>query len=196
MRGPDSAKDVLQRLDRSFHQGPVSQRLVHPFDFGNAEEVLDNNLLYTLSAKSFPWRDQIEASSHLLVIGPRGCGKTTVFRSMSFRCLADAGKADEVLGKPFVGLYISCNREFRLRFSALDPGILLGRENDIRHYFNLIVLREFTTSLIACQLNRRLAQSDLDAFRGFIRGQAMMPESADADMASLEEIEAGITCDS
>ena len=138
MRRAESAREVRDHWERSFSQSAMRQKLVHPFDFGNAEEVLDNQLLYELSAKSFPWRDKIEASSHLLVIGPRGCGKTTVFRSMSLRCLADADKLDDALSRPFVGLYISCNREFRLRFSALDRDLLRCREDELRHYLNLI----------------------------------------------------------
>ncbi|MGA2616291.1 MAG: protein kinase [Thermoguttaceae bacterium] len=193
MRRPDSATEVLQHFESSLHQGAISQELRHPFDFGNAEEVLDNNLLYALSAKSFPWRDQIEASSHLLVIGPRGCGKTTVFRSMSFRCMADAGKAEEALERPFIGLYVSCNREFRLRFSALDAGMLLRRETDLRHYFNMIVLREFTTCLIACQASHRLAESDVAAYRGFVTHHASLLQPGNSEKASLGEIEAQIT---
>jgi hypothetical protein len=86
---------ILDHFERSFGHGAVRQQLIHPFDFGNAEEVMDNSLLYSLAAKTFPWRDQIESSSHLLVIGPRGCGKTTVFRSLSFKCLADADQIDD-----------------------------------------------------------------------------------------------------
>ena len=109
MHRPSDAYEVLEHFQNSFQIGQVRQTLQRPFDFGNAEEILDNELLYNLAAKHFPWRDKIESSSNLLIIGPRGCGKTTVFRSMSFNCLADAGLSDEVLSKTYIGLYISCN---------------------------------------------------------------------------------------
>ena len=121
MRRPNDAYEVLEHFENSFQIGEVKQTLQRPFDFGNAEEILDNELLYNLAAKQFPWRDKIESSANLLIIGPRGCGKTTVFRSMSFNCLADAGLSEEVLSKTYIGLYISCNKDFRQRFSALGP---------------------------------------------------------------------------
>jgi energy-coupling factor transporter ATP-binding protein EcfA2 len=168
MRRPEDAREILERFERSFAHGTVRQELIHPFDFGNAEEVMDNSLLYSLAAKSFPWRDQIESSSHLLVVGPRGCGKTTVFRSMSFVCLADAGEIDNALSKPYLGLYVSCNKEFRQRFSAIDRQTLLARQDDIRHYFNLIVLREFSSVLVALSNANQIIDADLRAVAAFL----------------------------
>ena len=105
MRRPDSAREILDHFNNSFQTGEIRQILQRPFDFGNAEEILDNELLYSLAAKHFPWRDKIESSANLLIIGPRGCGKTTVFRSMSFNCLADVGRIDEALSQSYIGLY-------------------------------------------------------------------------------------------
>lgn len=169
MRRPENAQELLDRFERSFTHGAVRQELLHPFDFGNAEEVMDNSLLYSLAAKSFPWRDQIETSSHLLVIGPRGCGKTTVFRSMSFMCLADAGRIDDAISRPYIGLYVSCNKEFRQRFSALSRDVLIARQDDLRHYFNLIVLRELASALAALFKAGHLFDSDVEAVHGFIQ---------------------------
>lgn len=192
LRRPSDARDVFDRFKRSFEQGAPRQKLKHPFDFGNAEEVMDNSLLYSLSAKSFPWRDQIEASSHLLVIGPRGCGKTTVFRSLSFKCLADAGKLTDALSRTYVGLYISCNKEFRQRFSALDRDVLTRRQDDIRHYFHMVVLREFLSSLNSCAVSSLLLETDRQAVVAFIRTETHLldgaPESAWIDWPAIESL--------
>lgn len=192
MRRPEDAMEILERFERSFAQGSVKQELLHPFDFGNAEEVMDNSLLYSLAAKSFPWRDQIEASSHLLVIGPRGCGKTTVFRSLSFRCLADAGQIEKALQRPYLGLYVSCNKEFRQRFSAIDKDILVSRQDDIRHYFNLIVLRELASVFVALSNEGRLFDTDLIALQQFLMNQAD-DNIIQGSAASAAEIEAQVT---
>jgi hypothetical protein len=191
MRRPEDARGILEHFERSFGQGAVRQQLIHPFDFGNAEEVMDNSLLYSLAAKTFPWRDQIESSSHLLVIGPRGCGKTTVFRSMSFKCLADADQIEAGLARPYLGLYISCNKEFRQRFSAIDRAILLARQDDVRHYFNLIVLRELATALTACAERSHLLDPDLSALNSFLRGH--LPSLVITPLANSADLEARVT---
>lgn len=194
MRRPSDAVEILNRFENSFGQGELRQELRHPFDFGNAEEVMDNSLLYELSAKSFPWRNQIEASSHLLVIGPRGCGKTTVFRSLSFKCMADANKISEALDRSYLGLYVSCNREFRLRFSAIEPSILERRQGDVRHYFHLIVLRELLASLAACASAQLLVDADLKAVSEFVSNHLIdVVDVADDIGDSLRRLEAAIT---
>lgn len=160
-------KDIYEN---GFPKGKVKQTLVQPFDFGNAEEVIDNSLLYELATQTFPWRDKIESSANLLVVGPRGCGKTTVFRSMSYNCLADAGKIEEAQSLNYIGLYISCNKDFRQRFSALDAKTLEGNDNEFRHYFNLLVLREF--SVILCNTlehGKNISRHDLEGYITFLQ---------------------------
>ncbi|GEM_PF-3150299 len=194
MRRPDDAGEVLKHFDENFERGTLKQKLVRPFDFGNAEEVMDNSLLQELAAKSFPWKDKIESSSNLLLIGPRGCGKTTVLRAMSFNCLADAGKIDDALSRDYLAFYISCNKEFRLRFSSLDPDSLRGRDHDIQHYFNLLVLREFIDALAACHRMAKLSPHDIETIRRFLSEKAaFLTVPTHVTAVRLEEIKATIT---
>lgn len=171
LRRPENPKEIYRSYHDNFPRGSIQQRLKHPFDFGNSEEVLDNKLLHSLAAETFPWKERIENSSNLLVIGPRGCGKTTIFRSMSFVCLADADKLQDALSRTYIGLYISCNKDFRQRFSSLDEDILKSRENEVRHYFNLLVLREYIGTLKACEKGENLLESDLTVFLEFIEAK-------------------------
>lgn len=60
LRRPDDPGYILEHFEANFPKGQVQQKLLQPFDFGNAEEVTDNNLLYQLSTKRFPWRDKID----------------------------------------------------------------------------------------------------------------------------------------
>jgi len=193
MRRPDDASEILEHFKNSFQTGEVRQTLQRPFDFGNAEEILDNELLYDLAAKHFPWRDKIESSANLLIIGPRGCGKTTVFRSMSFNCLADAGRREEVISQTYFGLYISCNKEFRQRFSALDGMLLSRRAMELRHYFNLLVIREFVTALTACHSWGELGETDVNAIQQFLDERAGIRVERSADLKSiLSDIQSAI----
>lgn len=190
LRRPNDAIDLLHQFDSHSTRGSFKQTLTHPFDFGNAEEVLDNELLYKLAAKSFPWGDRLQSSSNLLVIGPRGCGKTTVFRAMSFTCLADAGEIDDALARSYVGLYISCNKEFRQRFSALPPDTLVARAGEIRHYFSLLVVRELTSALLSCRQHGHLQDADIRNYRRFLADRLGAPlPQLDSDSA-LRDIEA------
>lgn len=111
---------------------------------------------------------QDRSSANLLVIGPRGCGKTTVFRSLSFNCLADANQINDALERPYLGLYISCNKDFRQRFSAIESEVLQKQEDSVRHYFNLLVLREFVGALIACNKVGGVGENDLKNFCRFV----------------------------
>ena len=185
MRRPDDAIEILEHFETFFQRGEVKQTLQRPFDFGNAEEILDNALLYDLAAKRFPWRDRIESSANLLIIGPRGCGKTTVFRSMSFNCLADAGRREEVLSKTYIGLYISCNKDFRLRFSALDRELIARRATELRHYFNLLVAREFVTTLIACHNWGELGRRDVKVAQQFFYDRVGIQVAQSANQGSI-----------
>jgi energy-coupling factor transporter ATP-binding protein EcfA2 len=194
LRQRESAGVLLQDINKYYPRGSFEQHLTRPFDFGNAEEVMDNKLLHQLASTSFPWKDKIESSSHMLIVGPRGCGKTTVFRSLSFNCLADADQMGEALSRPYVGLYISCNKEFRLRFSALAPEVLKHREEDLRHYFNLLVLREFAAVMIACHEKSQLGHQDVQQFAEFCReacGLATKPASPPRTL--LRSIESRVT---
>lgn len=174
LRRPEDARELLREFQELFPRGTLKQTLKTPFDFGNAEEVMDNGLLQKLAAKSFPWRGKIESSANLLLIGPRGCGKTTVFRSMSFTCLADAGKLEEALKLDYVGLYVSCTRDFRQQFSAMDRAVLKRREREIRHYFNLLILREFLSSLVACCEASKLTETVVVSVAEFVREKAFL----------------------
>jgi energy-coupling factor transporter ATP-binding protein EcfA2 len=193
LRRPEDPGPLLDQFDAHVTRGSLKQELTRPFDFGNAEEVMDNALLQKLAAKSFPWRQHIESSANMLVIGPRGCGKTTVFRSASFVCIADAGEIDDAIARQYIGLYISCNKDFRQRFSSL-PGESLTRLGDeIRHYFALLVLRELTSSVWSCWQHERISPGDVAKYAHFVRTRARieLPDTTQPE-AILREIETSV----
>jgi serine/threonine protein kinase len=168
LRRPEDSEELLNSFASNTWPNQITQLLKTPFDFGNAEELLDNKLLKNLSSKQFPWFDRIESSSHVLVIGPRGCGKTTVFRSLSFSCNADAGLLGEAISKPYVGLYISCTKEFRQKFSTLSAERLRSRHAELRHYFNLLIAREATIALKALIVGDLLNQTEISQYTAFL----------------------------
>ncbi len=69
------------------HEGDNdTARLQTPFDFLSCEQIGDAPfLLRALYSDRFLGLREMESRNNLVVTGPRGCGKSTVFRSMSLR---------------------------------------------------------------------------------------------------------------
>ncbi len=98
----------------------------------------------------------------------------------------------DALSAPYLGLYISCTLEFRQRFSAIDKKVLKNRQDDIRHYFNLIVLRELASVFVALEQENQLLDADFGAFLNFLKTHANELNINDEFNGSTE-VEAEIT---
>ncbi len=76
----------LQTLDSDFEQRAAlgSVRLLTPFDFLSCEQIGEAAiLLRALYSDRFLGLSEIESQNNVVVTGPRGCGKSTIFRSLS-----------------------------------------------------------------------------------------------------------------
>ena len=101
--------------------------------------------------------------------------------------------SEEVLSKTYIGLYISCNKDFRQRFSALNRDVLTRRDAELRHYFNLLVAREFVTTLDACHRCGRLGETDVKVVRRFLSERVGIEVAQATDpKAILSDIQSAI----
>lgn len=127
--------------------------MTNPFEFISAEHIADDRLLEQIFARSCPWLGKIEGADPCLVTGPRGCGKSTIFRWLSLRTHLHKSAADISKFK-ITGFYISCSIDLhnRLGWIVTDSQADTLKQGII-HYFNLIVTREVLQSLI--QISRR-----------------------------------------
>ncbi len=112
-RQPSKLFKRLEKADEDFvvEQRKVSQeaRLVTPFDYLSCEQIGDSHsLLKALYSRMFLGLQQIESRNNLVLTGPRGCGKSTVFKSLSLRhrSLVSDNDPKEI---QYIGIYYRCD---------------------------------------------------------------------------------------
>jgi hypothetical protein len=133
--------------------------LFSPFEFISAEHIANDQLLVAIFAKTCPWLEKVAGPDPCLVTGPRGCGKSTIFRWLSLKAHLHKPFAD-VADTRIAGFYLSCSIDLQNRLSWIKSQAMAERfRADIVHYFNLLAAREIvnTLALIAERQDREVS---------------------------------------
>ncbi len=111
-RNPEGLHRKLRALDDNFREKNrehASASMVTPFDYPNCEQMGNSHLLLrNLYSNRLLGLNEIMARSNLVLTGPRGCGKTTVFRALSLEYLLFVESSD-LSNLEFIGVYYRCD---------------------------------------------------------------------------------------
>ncbi len=117
-RNPRALMDKLNSLGDQYvveKKNPHS-RLVTPFDYPNCEQIGNSHLLLkNLYSDRLLGLSDIQARSNLVLTGPRGCGKTTVFRALSLEYLVSTN-GDNPNDVKYIGIYYRCHDDLYFSF--------------------------------------------------------------------------------
>ena len=106
LRRLDSIGDEYQRLS---NKDSKNSALVTPFDYPSCEQIGNSHLLLkNLYSDRLLGLPEIHARLNLVLTGPRGCGKTTVFRALSLDYLTSI-EDDDPSNMEYVGIYYRCD---------------------------------------------------------------------------------------
>lgn len=133
---------------RAYAPSMGTSSLRNPFEYISAEQISSDALLLDLFATT-PWLDEVASADPCLVTGPRGCGKSTMFRWLALRTHLHGSEPLDLNKLNICGFYISCTADLQNRFGWIkSPEQADKHEKEIVHYFSLLLSREIMLTLL------------------------------------------------
>jgi energy-coupling factor transporter ATP-binding protein EcfA2 len=130
--------------------GLGGQAMTSPFEFVSAENISDDQVFIELFAET-PWLSRVASRDAYLITGPRGCGKSTLMRWLALKTQLLRPTPD-LDGFGIAGFFISCSASLEGRFGWMrDEHVVERHQDDLVHYFNLVLATEVIDTLIAMQ---------------------------------------------
>ncbi|NQT59978.1 MAG: protein kinase, partial [Bacteroidetes bacterium] len=111
-RRPRKLFDRLKEIDSEFDKiqtDKAVKEITDPFEYLSCEQIGDSHgLLRALYSDRFLGLSDIETRNNLVLTGPRGCGKSTVFKSLSLQhhLIINEDIPDKLT---YIGIYYRCD---------------------------------------------------------------------------------------
>lgn len=148
-----SAKSMFDQFEQAWLEAhPIEMSAMnHPFEFIAAELIHSDERFVELFSEECPWLQFCRRPDPVYLHGPRGCGKSTLFRMLSVKTIlsiTDQEKMKKAYDEtPFFGVFISCSSELRSRFWLLQDDFLSIQEANIVRFFSLLLLESLVETL-------------------------------------------------
>lgn len=110
-KNPAGLFEKISNLEKEFQKiesQNASNDLSDPFDYLSCEQVRAHYLLRALYSDHFLGLDLVKSISNVILTGPRGCGKSTVLKSLSIQHLIQTNE-DSPNEVEFIGIYYRCD---------------------------------------------------------------------------------------
>lgn len=177
----------IRQKHRELGLTQTPSKLTSPFDYLSCEQLGDSfELLQTLYSQNFPGYQELTRKINTILTGPRGCGKTTIFRNLSLKTQMLGKKVGSPKG--FVGVYYHCSDlYFAFPYSIEKLGV--PEQKAITHYFNLAILYEVLDTLIVADTHDlKVPLYALERLQGFLQGWLVSYQSPPRGMSILRHL--------
>jgi serine/threonine protein kinase len=159
---------TAMREGSKFRRSPAKLR--RPFDYLSCEQIGDSfELLQKLYSENFPGYQDLTERMNTILTGPRGCGKTTIFRNLSLKAQLLGRQKIAGKGRDFIGIYYHCSDlyfAFPYRLESLNE----TTQKIITDYFNHALLYEILETLaIAVENGFEIPEQALGQLQGFLQ---------------------------
>lgn len=142
---PTEILRTFQEALRSVQEAP--KKLRTPFDSLSAENITNDALLTKLCFTDNWWAKELEKPGNVLLVGPRGCGKSMIFRRLRLKTKIAAQRTRELKVDSYSGFYLPCESLFFNRISDLSDAIVERYGDALLLFFNMAVTAECASTL-------------------------------------------------